>query len=104
MSEEFVSEELKPCGALTGSAALATGAPGLPEGFFWRGERYMITAVVESWREIGPAREGGKARYLRRHWYRLQTDRGVCLTVYFERTPRSARARKERWWLYSLQR
>jgi hypothetical protein len=83
---------------------MATGAPGLPERFVWRGQEYRIEKVVEKWKESSPCRSGGGERYLRKHWYRVRTTDGSQMKIYFERQARSARQAKQRWWLYTVTR
>ena len=103
--EEFVSEVITPHAGTFDSGAMATGLPGLPAGFDWRGESYRITTQLESWKQSAP--EGGRAggeRYLRRHYFRLHMSDGATWVVYFVRqTPRGTSPRK-RWFLYAIER
>lgn len=99
---EFVSEPLEPLAGTADAAAMATGVPGLPHGFRWRGETLLVHAVLHEWKQSSP--EGGRAGgevYLRRHCYRLSMSDGAVWEVYFVRqTPRGAAPRK-RWFLYA---
>jgi hypothetical protein len=103
--EEFVSEAIIPVEGTFDAAAMGAGSPGLPRGFDWRGETYLIERRLEEWKRSEP--EGGRAsgeRYLRRHYYRLRMRDGAVWVVYFLRqTPRSGSA-KRRWFLYSRER
>ena len=42
--------------------------------------------------------------YLRKHWFRIQTEQGPRMTIYFERQARSKQKDKARWWLYTIER
>lgn len=103
MMEEFVSEPIKPRAGTADRAAMATGVPGLPDGFDWRGTSFDIVATLETWK--ASAAEGGRPggeRYLRRHYYRLKMSDGSVWVVYFLRqTPRGGSA-KRRWFLLSV--
>jgi len=100
--EEFVCEPLVPVRGTAQTAAMARGEPGLPDAFTWRGTRYRLLGVIESWKTSGPCRSGADEIYLRRHWYRILTEPRAILTVYFERQPRNRKRLKARWWVYSF--
>ena len=100
-SEEFISEEIKPDASTFNAHALIGGAPTMPKTFTWRGEAFEVGAVLETWKETGPAREAGNTQYLRKHWFRIRTTSGQVMKIYFERSARSAKQRKTRWWLYT---
>ena len=102
MSEEFVSEPIKPVAGTFEPAAMTRGEPGLPGRFIFRDKKYEVTEVLEVWKELGPCRSGGPERYLRKHWFRIRTGNGLIMTLYFERQPRSKRQNKMRWWLYTI--
>jgi len=104
MSEEFISEPLEPVAGTFDTAAMTRGEPGLPERFRWRDEEYAVADVLEVWKETGPCRSGGPEKYLRKHWYKIRTDSGLEMTLYFERQARSKRQDKIRWWLYTINR
>ena len=61
---------------------MSRGEPGLPGGFSWRQETYTIQRVMSRWKSSGTDRG---ERYLRRHWYRIQTTTGEYMTVYCQR-------------------
>jgi len=102
MSEEFISEPIEPVAGTFDTAAMTRGEPGLPERFKWRDEEYAIADVLEAWKETGPCRSGGSEKYLRKHWYKIRTDSGLEMTLYFERQARSKTRNKTRWWLYTI--
>lgn len=81
---------------------MASGGPGLPSEFIWRGARVRIAKVCKEWRETGPCRHGSGERYVSKHGFELETDAGQVMTVYFERRARG-RALSARWWLFSME-
>ncbi len=101
-AEEFVSEPITPASGTGDITAMARGEPGLPSRFRWRDREYGITAVLKAWKSS--SREGGTGRlYLRKHWYLVETDAGLRMTLYCDRQTRNRRNPKARWWLYSVQ-
>ena len=104
MADEFVSEPIKPLADGFDTTAMARGEPGLPLRFVWRGEEHAVAEVLETWRELGAPREGGEPSYLRKHWFRIRTDSGFEMKLYFERQPRSGGRGLGRWWVYSMKR
>ena len=102
MSEEFISEPIEPLAGTFDTAAMTRGEPGFPGRFKWRDREYAVADVIEAWKETGPCRSGGPEMYLRKHWYKIITEDGTEMTVYFERQPRSKRSNKVRWWLYTI--
>ncbi len=69
------------------------------------GEAYgRAAAVLEAWKEDGPCRHGSGEMYLRKHWFKILTEQGPQMTIYFDRQARSKRQSKARWWLYTIER
>lgn len=101
MTDRFLSEPLEPVVALADTARMATGEPGLPARFRWRGRTLEVAGLLRSWRDTGPCRHGSGERYVRRHWYEVVTPDQTTLKIYFERSPRPG-AKGPRWWLYSM--
>lgn len=104
MSEEFVSEPIKPVAGTFDATGMTRAEPGFPERFVWREEEYALAEVLEVWKESGPCRSGGSEQYLRKHWYKIRTQDGLEMTLYFERQARSKGQNKARWWLYTINR
>ena len=102
MPEEFISEEIRPGGEVLDASAMATGAPGVPARFVWRGQEYVVAALLDTWKETGADRGGSDERYVRRHWFHIRTTDGAEMKIYFERQARSGRQARKRWWLYTL--
>lgn len=99
--ERLVSEAIKPVVATCDTARMATGEPGLPEEFVWRGQTIKIVAVLRTWRETGKCRHGSSERYVRKHWFEVDTISFGSMKIYFDRQPRGER-KGGRWWLFSV--
>jgi phosphoribosylglycinamide formyltransferase-1 len=95
-----VGEGIVPDDVSFDAAEMATGAPGLPRSFSWRGTRYRVLEVLEKWKERGDCRHGSSERYVRKHWYRVKTAEGPEMKIYFERQQRSSGG--SRWRLYCI--
>jgi phosphoribosylglycinamide formyltransferase-1 len=79
---------------------MATGKPGLPGKFAWKGRSFSVLQVLEDWKEAGDCRHGSGERYVRKHWFRIRTTEDLEMKIYFERQRRSSGG--SRWRLYSL--
>jgi hypothetical protein len=104
MAEEFVCEPIQPVAGTFDPAGMARGEPGLPQRFLWRDTEYTVAAVLAVWKEDGPCKSGSGEMYLRKHWFKILTEQGPRMTIYFERQPRSKRQNKARWWLNTIDR
>jgi hypothetical protein len=102
MSEEFVSEPIMPVAGTFDTTGMTRGEPGVPGRFVWREKEYAVLDVLEAWKESGPCRSGGSERYLRKHWFKVRTNNGLEMTMYFERQARTKQQSKKRWWLYTI--
>ena len=102
MQEEFISESIKPVAGTFDIAGMARGEPGLPGRFVWRDKEYAVAQVLEKWKESGPDKDSSSQMYLRKHWFKIMTEDGLEMTIYFERQGRSKRENKKRWWLYTV--
>lgn len=102
MNKHFIGEPIEPVIESMDTRRMATGEPGLPMRFRWRGEEHEIAAVLEQRRQTGRCTSGSDEQYVRKHWYRVRTAAGVEMKLYFERQARSARERTARWWLHSI--
>ena len=101
MHERFISQALTPVVSTSDTSLMAAGEPGLPQQFHWHGQTMEITGVIRTWRETGPCRHGSGERYVRKHWYELETASHGIAKVYFERQARGG-SHTARWWLFSL--
>jgi hypothetical protein len=100
----FISEPIQPVEGTFDSAAMATGMPGLPQQFFWRGQEHSISAVLEVSKGHGDCRNGSGERYVRRHEFRIRTKDGTVMRLYFQRSMgRGKITARTRWMLHSIE-
>ena len=104
MPNSFVSEPIVPVPGTFDTAGMSRGEPGVPRQFRWRRKLFTVAQHLESWRDHGDCRNGSGERYVRRHIYRVRTDDGSILRLYFQRTTGRGPAPKTRWWLHSIER
>jgi len=104
MQEKFISERIKPVEGSFDATGMACGEPGFPGRFFWRDKEYAVAEVLEKWKESGPCKGGSNEMYLRKHWFKVMTEDGLEMTIYFERQPKSKQQSKKRWWLFTVKR
>lgn len=98
--DEFVSESIRPIEGTADAAAMASGLPGLPRGFEWRGQQYEVVEQLAAWK--WSSRAGGSAKgqlYLRRHYFRLRmSDQSVWKIYFVRQSPRGGSSRR-RWYM-----
>ena len=99
MKETFVGEAILPEESSFAVSPMATGLPGLPRQFSWKGKSYFVTEVMEEWKEAGHCSHGSGERYVRKHWFRVKTSEAIEMRIYFERQGRSSGG--SLWRLYS---
>lgn len=97
----FISEPLIPAGEIFDIEQMATGAPGLPAAFEWRGKTIRVAAIRHTWRQTGKCRHGSPERYVRKHWYEIATTDNEIMEIYFDRHARGG-PKSPRWWLFSI--
>lgn len=102
--ERFVSEPIRPDEASIDFAGTPVGEPPMPLRFVWRDTEYAVAEILERRRETAACTHGSGELYARKHWFRVRTESGEIMNIYFERRPRSSAERKKRWWLYSIAR
>lgn len=75
---------------------VSRGVEGAPEGFRWRGRRYVVCAVVAQWVEALPWWTGASGQ---RHVWRVEAaSRTGTVGVYdLHRTKRTVSGARERW-------
>jgi len=98
----FVSEPITPLDASFDAGRMAMGEPGVPRRFRWRKQEIAVAAILESRREFGDCAHGSGERYVRRHYYRIQTVQGPVMTLAFQRSFGRGRPVKSRWRLFSI--
>lgn len=96
---EWVGEPIRPQTTEADTRPLSSGEPAAPVSFEWRGRTFLTAAVLARWKEHGDCQHGSGERYLRKHWFQIQTTDGSTFRLYFERQSRPAR--RDRWWLFS---
>ena len=99
--DRFIGKVIKPPAGAFLTGPMVTGEPSPPTEFNWQGRTYHLKTIVRRWKEHAPCRNGSGERYLRRHWYRVETREGPVMTLYFDRQPRPGRKPTERWCLYT---
>lgn len=98
----FVGEPIDPEAGSFDAAAMSRGEPGPMRRFAWRGETIEVKATIACWKSYSPCRTSHSTeRYLRRHWYHVETADGRRMTLYVDRQSRERNA-KRRWWLYEV--
>ena len=101
--ESFIGEPVTPKPGSFDTSLMATGIPGVPHEFTWRGTEYKIAAIIETWKTVGPCTSGANEKYVRRHYYRVSTTSGDTMTLYCDRhAARGKNPLKNRWVLYSV--
>jgi len=101
--ETFISEPIAPEPGSFDTSMMAQGGPGIPRVFTWRGRRYEVLGVTDTWtsREPGKGMDRGYT-YLRKHFYRVKTTSGEVMILQFDRKPQGSRGR-QRWSLFSIE-
>ncbi|MBL8013570.1 MAG: cytoplasmic protein [Candidatus Omnitrophica bacterium] len=102
--EEFISEPIVPDSATFDTARMSIGEPGLPGKFTWHKNAYSIKRVLSAWHKTSPCTHSSGEMYVRRHYYKILTESGERMTLYFDRQPRRNEAKGPRWWLLSIER
>ena len=105
MPEQFVGESIRPISESIDTTGMSRGDPGLPMRFRWRKREYAIVDVLDTWKERlaeGNAQTGKGEKYTRKHWFRIRTDDGTVMSIYFERQFR-VRGVTKRWWVYTVE-
>jgi hypothetical protein len=102
MKESLISEAIEPILETAAEQPFLVGEPVLPARFRWRGAEHGIAAVLESWKEYSEGSRQMPERYLRKHWYRIRTEDGTEMKIYFERSARSKAKARARWWIFTI--
>jgi hypothetical protein len=104
MVASFISEPIRPVAGTFDPAGMARGEPGLPGKFRWRQKEFTVAEQLGQWKDHGDCRNGSGERYVRKHGYRVRTDDGSVLRLYFQRSVgRGKLSPKARWWLHSIE-
>ena len=101
MSEQLISEKIHPAPGALDTARMASGEPGLPKAFLWRGKTIAVEQVLRQWRETGPCRHGSGEKYVRKFWYEVKTSSEGVMKIYFLK-PGKGNLKDAGWRLFSL--
>lgn len=102
MTEQFISEPIRPVEGTFQPAAMTRGEPALPKQFHWRDTKYTVEKVIGAWKESGPDKSASCEMYLRKHWFQVKCTNGTEMKIYFLRQPSSKKQDKVRWWIYTI--
>jgi phosphoribosylglycinamide formyltransferase-1 len=97
-AEKLVSEPVTPVAGSFNAAAMASGEPGVPMAFSWRGADYRVASVLDSWKNLRGCRNGSEEKYVNKHFFRVETETGEIMTLYRTRTG----SKRDSWILYTI--
>lgn len=100
LEQDFISEDITPLDSSFNPEDMASGAPGLPAAFVWRGRAYRVKTMLTTQKSLRNCRSGSGEKYINKHYYVFQTESGEVMTVYRKRSG----SKKNTWVLYTLQR
>lgn len=61
--------------------SMASGVPGVPRHFRWRERAYTVARVLGTRKDTGPCTSGSGERYVRRHFFDIETTDGERMTL-----------------------
>ena len=96
--EKLVSEAVTPVEGSFNAAAMASGEPGVPMAFSWRGANYRVARVLDSWKNLRGCRNGSGEQYINKHFFRVETETGEIMTLYRTRSG----SKRDNWILYTI--
>ena len=100
MNEEFISEAIQPVKETFDTRLMASGSPGRPKSFVWRKKTITVSKLLRTWTTTGDCSHGSGEKYVRRHWFEIETAEGQ-MKIYFDKA--SPGRRKEMGWrLYTI--
>jgi phosphoribosylglycinamide formyltransferase-1 len=97
-NETLISESIVPAAGSFNAAAMASGIPGVPMEFRWRGDDYRVTKILDSWKNLRSCRSGSGEQYINKHFFLVETDAGAVMTLYRTRSG----SKKDTWMLYTI--
>ncbi|MFP4510755.1 MAG: DUF6504 family protein [Spirochaetaceae bacterium] len=77
----MVPEAIEPEPGSFMTESMATGIPGVPRRFRWRERTYTVARVFANRKDTGPCRHGSGERYVRRHFFDIETTDGDRMTL-----------------------
>lgn len=97
-NERLISEQVIPVAGSFNVEAMASGSPGFPMAFSWRGKEYRVIALLESWKNLRPCRSGSDEQYVNKHFFKIETASGEIMTLYRTRSG----SKKDAWTLFTI--
>ena len=97
-AERLVSEPVTAVPLSHDAASMASGEPGCPNAFVWRGTEYRVARSLASDRTVRPCRNGSGETYVDKHLHTVETESGEIMTLYRKRTGSPGDA----WILYTV--
>ena len=101
-NEQFVGEWIEPVPGAFDHSGMERGEPALPLRFLWRDVEYRVTRLIEKWKSTGPCTHGSEERYVRKHYFLIETADGKTMTLTFDRRPQQKGRPFERWRIYTI--
>ena len=98
-TEHLISEPVAPAAGSFNTELMASGVPGVPMVFSWRGCEYRVTRLLDSWKNFRACRNDSGEHYINKHFFRVETESGEIMTLYRARTG----SKKDAWVLYTIQ-
>ena len=98
LTEKLISEPVTPVAGSFNAAAMATGSPGVPMAFVWRGKEYRIARIMAERKTLRGCRNGSGEKYIDKHIYTVKAESGETMTLYRARTG----AKGDSWVLYTI--
>ena len=95
MTEEFVSEAIRPVKKMLEGSQSGPGEPFFPMEFTWRNKAVRVTNILSKWKDTSMCRNGSAEQYVRRHWYEVATESDGSTKIYCELDQRVTSKKKE---------
>ena len=97
-AERLVSEPVTPAPGSFNAESMASGSPGVPMAFSWRGADYRVKSILGERKTLRGCRNGSTDRYIDKHFFTVETDSGEVMCLYRARTG----SKLDKWILYTI--
>jgi Family of unknown function (DUF6504) len=94
----LISEPIQPQKGSFDASAMASGQPGAPRAFTWRGKEYRVARELGTNKSFRGCRNGSGERYVDKHYVTVETETGEEMTLYRTRSGSKA----DSWILYTI--
>ena len=98
LTEKLISEPVTPVAGSFNAAAMATGSPGVPMAFVWRGREYRVARIMAERKTLRGCRNGSGEKYIDKHIFTVKAESGETMTLYRARTG----SKDDSWVLYTI--